>query len=567
MNMFSTIQEVKGVSKDPHDTQSRNVTALYERLSRDDELTSESLSISNQKTYLEDYALDQGFTNCRHYTDDGYSGGNFDRPGWKQLIADIEAGIVKTVIVKDMSRVGRNHIETGFYTEIYFAKIGVRFIAINNGIDTANPDSTEFAGILNIMNEWYLKDQARKTRSAALLKGKSGKPLTVNPCFGYVKDPADKDHWLIDPEAADTVRRIFELAASGYSQIEICRTMIQEGRVTPGHYHGKRHPNGYGRPYVNQPPFHWSLSSVTNIIQRREYLGETVNFKQRSRNQESETAGVSKQDMCIFPGTHEPIVEPEVWEAAQQLIRRRKKRKPCDAPSVYMGLIVCSECGVRMGFQRCTKNPAANAFACQTYKQSICYDHRICVSNSVREAAVDRIVKDVIRHVSRYAMADEECFRNLVMEQARLSSSDSTKALEKRIRSMEKRIAELDYMLKRVYEDSALGRMTEERFEKLAAAYEQEQRDLKEKLSTKQAELQEARMKADCTDRFLALAKRYRDCTEVTDEMIRAFIQKIVVHPTIRDANGQKKRKIEVHLNFIGQFVVPSEVREQEDEQ
>ena len=213
------------------------------------------------------------------------------------------------------------------------------------------------------------------------------------------------------------------------------------------------------------------------------------------------------------------------------------------------------------------QNPAANAFACQTYKQSICYDHRICVSNSVREAAVDGIVKDVIRNVSRYAMADEECFRNLVMEQARLSSFNSTKALEKRIRSMEKRIAELDYMLKKLYEDSALGRMTEERFEKLAAAYEQEQRDLKEKLSAEQAELQETRMKADCTDRFLALAKRYCDCTEVTDEMIRAFIQKIVVHPTIRDASGQKKRQIEVHLNFIGQFVVPSEVREQENEQ
>ena len=567
MNMFLNIHEAKGTPRGFCNEQSRNITALYERLSRDDELTSESLSISNQKIYLEGYARDQGFTNCRHYTDDGYSGGNFDRPGWKQLVADIDAGKVGAVIVKDMSRVGRNHIETGFYTEIYFAKMGVRFIAVNNGIDTSNPESTEFAGILNIMNEWYLKDQARKTRSAVLLKGKSGKPLTVNPCFGYVKDPADKDHWLIDPEAADTVRRIFELAASGYSQIEICRAMVQEGRVTPGHYHGKRHPNGYGRPYVNQPPFHWSLSSVTNIIQRREYLGETVNFKRRSRNQGDASAGISKQDMCIFSGTHEAIVDPEVWEAAQQLIRRRQNRKPCDAPSVYMGLIVCSECGVRMGFHRCTKNPAANAFACQTYKQSICYDHRVCVSNSVREAAVDGIVKDVIRNVSRYAMADEECFRNLVMEQARLSSSNSTKALEKRIRSMEKRIAELDYMLKKLYEDSALGRMTEERFEKLAAAYEQEQRDLKEKLHTEQAELQEARMKADCTDCFLALAKRYCDCTEVTDEMIRAFIQKIVVHPTIRDANGQKKRQIEVYLNFIGPLVVPPEGREREDEQ
>ena len=194
MNMFLNIHEAKGTPRGFCNEQSRNITALYERLSRDDELTSESLSISNQKIYLEGYARDQGFTNCRHYTDDGYSGGNFDRPGWKQLVADIDAGKVGAVIVKDMSRVGRNHIETGFYTEIYFAKMGVRFIAVNNGIDTANPESTEFAGILNIMNEWYLKDQARKTRSAALLKGRSGKPLSNNPCFGYVKDPADKGH-------------------------------------------------------------------------------------------------------------------------------------------------------------------------------------------------------------------------------------------------------------------------------------------------------------------------------------------------------------------------------------
>lgn len=211
-------------------TRSKNttdpITALYERLSRDDEQEGESNSITNQKSLLQAYAQEKGFTNCRHYTDDGYSGGNFDRPGWQQLLADIEAGMVKTVLVKDMSRVGRNYVETGFYTEVYFARMGVRFIAINNNIDNDNPDSTEFAGILNIMNDWYLRDVSRKIRSAAQQKGKSGKPLTTNPCFGYVKDPNDKNHWLIDPEAADTVRRVFELAASGMSQLKICRTMV-----------------------------------------------------------------------------------------------------------------------------------------------------------------------------------------------------------------------------------------------------------------------------------------------------------------------------------------------------
>lgn len=208
-----------------------------------------------QKDLLECYAKEQGFTSCRHYTDDGYSGGNFERPGWKQLIADIERRMVKAVIVKDMSRIGRNHIETGFYTEIYFEKMSVRFIAINNGIDNANPDSTEYAGILNIMNEWYLKDQSRKMRSAAQLRGKSGKPLTSHPCFGYRKDPKDKHRWLVDPEAAQTVRRVFELSASGLSQVKICRALAQARFVTPGAYHAQHDPHGYGRQFAGQKPY------------------------------------------------------------------------------------------------------------------------------------------------------------------------------------------------------------------------------------------------------------------------------------------------------------------------
>lgn len=228
------------------------ITALYERLSRDDELEGESNSITNQKSYLQSYAEENGFTNCRHYTDDGYSGGNFERPGWKKLIADIDAGLVGAVIAKDMSRVGRNYVETGFYTEVYFAKMGVRFIAINNGIDNANPDSTEFAGILNIMNDLYLRDQSKKIRLAAKQKGKSGKPLAYNPCFGYVKDPADKNRWIVDPEAAKTVQRIFELAAAGISQLEICRTMIKEQRVTPGYYRARQSPNGFGKQFSDK---------------------------------------------------------------------------------------------------------------------------------------------------------------------------------------------------------------------------------------------------------------------------------------------------------------------------
>ena len=567
MNMFTTMKETKRATKDSHNEQSCNVTALYERLSRDDELSGESNSITNQKTFLERYAREQGFIGCRHYTDDGYSGGNFERPGWKQLIADIENGIVKTVIVKDMSRVGRNHIETGFYTEVYFARMGVRFIAVNNGIDNANPDSTEYAGILNIMNEWYLKDQARKIRTAALQKGKAGLPLTSNTCFGYVKDPANRHHWVVDPEAADTVRRIFELAAGGQSQLGICRVLVQEKRETPRCYRAHRKPNGTEHSNAGQSPFQWNPTSVTEIIRRRDYLGETVNFKSQRPKRRSSMIVTEKPERLVFPETHEPIVDPETWQAAQQLLQHKNEKKPCGTRSVFAGLMVCGECGARMAFQRNAGKNSSCAFVCRTHKKSSTYEHRLCVSNSIRVSAIASIVGDVIRNVSRYAIADEESFRKRVMEQALQSSSCSVKACEKRIRTMEKRIAELDFTLRKLYEDSALGRMTEERFDKLSATYEQEQSDLKAAVANEQSELDRVRKQADRTEQFLALARKYRDCTEITDDMIRAFVEKIVVHKTARSATGQKTRQIEVHLSFIGQFVLPQEAPEVDGEQ
>lgn len=273
-----------------HHATIENVAALYERLSRDDDMEGESNSITNQKSFLEAYAREHGFTNCRHYTDDGFSGGSFDRPGWQQLIADIEDGIVKTMLVKDMSRIGRNYVETGFYTEVYFAKMGVRFIAINNGIDNENPDSTEFAGIRNIMNDWYLRDQSKKVRLAAQQKGKLGQPLAYNPCFGYVKDPDDKNHWIVDPEAAETVRRIFELAASGTSQMQICRAMIQEQRVTPGYYRARQSPNEFGKQYVDLPPH-----NVKYKIQKNQALQPNSDQTTAPRSQSFRCIGCRKQ--------------------------------------------------------------------------------------------------------------------------------------------------------------------------------------------------------------------------------------------------------------------------------
>ncbi len=541
------------------------ITALYERLSRDDEQEGESNSITNQKSLLQAYAQERGFANCRHYTDDGYSGGNFDRPGWQQLLADIEAGIVKTVLVKDMSRVGRNYVETGFYTEVYFGRMGVRFIAINNNIDNNNPDSTEFAGILNIMNDWYLRDQSRKIRSAAQQKGRSGKPLTYNPCFGYVKDPKDKNHWLIDPEAADTVRRIFELAASGKSQLSICRTLVQEKRVTPGYYRFQHSPDGVGKQHTNRQPYNWDTRMLSKLVQRREYMGDTVNFKTCVTEYRGKRVSVPAEEQLVFPGTHEAIVDEETWQAAQQIFHPEMASAPGKSCALK-GLMVCGECGVPMKFHRMTGHEECNDFVCRTHQKSAAYEERLCTHNSIRVTVIREIVRDTLRTVNRYAIADEEGFRRRLAREAATYQPDDRKQLAKAIREKEKHIARLEHLLKKLYEDYALGHIPEERFDRLSAQYEQEEATLKVELADDQVRLNEVQTASAQTDKYLALARKYRDCAEVTDDMILAFVEKIVVYRTIRPAKGQRTRQIEVHLNYIGQFPIPTEGMENENE-
>ena len=541
------------------------ITALYERLSRDDEQEGESNSITNQKSLLQAYAQERGFANCRHYTDDGYSGGNFDRPGWQQLLADIEAGIVKTVLVKDMSRVSRNYVETGFYTEVYFGRMGVRFIAINNNIDNNNPDSTEFAGILNIMNDWYLRDQSRKIRSAAQQKGRSGKPLTYNPCFGYVKDPADKNHWLVDPEAADTVRRIFELAASGKSQLSICRTLVQEKRVTPGYYRFQHSPDGVGKQHTNRQPYNWDTRMLSKLVQRREYMGDTVNFKTYVTEYRGKRVSVPAEEQLVFPGTHEAIVDEETWQAAQQIFHPEMASAPGKSCALK-GLMVCGECGVPMKFHRMTGHEECNDFVCRTHQKSAAYEERLCTHNSIRVTVIREIVRDTLRTVNRYAIADEEGFRRRLAREAATYQPDDRKQLAKAIREKEKHIARLEHLLKKLYEDYALGHIPEERFDRLSAQYEQEEATLKVELADDQVRLNEVQTASAQTDKYLALARKYRDCTEVTDDMILAFVEKIVVYRTIRPAKGQRIRQIEVHLNYIGQFPIPTEGMENENE-
>ena len=328
------------------------VTALYERLSRDDEQANESLSITNQKSYLAEYAARNGFTNCRHYTDDGYSGGNFDRPGWKQLIADIDAGKVGVVIAKDLSRVGRDYIETGFYTEVYFRQKDIRFIAIGNGVDTINPVSGEFAPFMNVLNEMYLRDQSRKMRACYHQKGNAGLP-TNNLCiYGYRKDPEDRNHWLVDEEAAAIVRRIFELAMDCHGPYEISRLLAAEHVYCPAYYNAI-HDNCMKRSNTDMSrPFAWNGATVTNILKRPEYMGHTVNFRSSKNGLKARRMQNAREEWRVFENTHEAIIPPDRWELAQYALYVHRRTDSTGTANPLTGKLVCAECGALMNNRR-----------------------------------------------------------------------------------------------------------------------------------------------------------------------------------------------------------------------
>ena len=474
------------------------------------------------------------------------------------MIDDIEGGIVKTVLVKDISRVGRNYIATGYRTEIYFAQMGVRFIAVNNGFDNADPDSTQFTGFVNVMNDWYRRDISKKVSLAIRQKGKSGKPLSSRPCFGYKKDPADKYKWIIDPDAAATVRRVFELAASGASQLTICRTLVQEKYVTPGCYFAQQEPEGFARQYVNRQPCLWNMKMIANIVHKREYLGETVNFKTRQTESHKCRIHTAPEEQMIFPDTHEAIVDEETWQKAQRIFHPEMTNVP-GKPCVFTGLMICGECGAPMHFNRCVRRKEGSNYVCGSYRKSISYAERLCTYNGIRVSTITEIVKEVIGNVTRYAITDEDAFRQALEKESKAIRPEAQKQMTKSIHAKEKRIAELEHLMKKLYEDFALSRISDERFEKLSSSYEQEEAETKQSLSELQSRINDAHSEAERTERFLALAKKYRDCTEVTDEMIRAFVEKIVVYKTLCTGSGQRTKSIEVHLNFIGNFTIPTE--------
>ena len=547
------------------------ITALYERLSRDDDNAGDSNSIVNQKKYLEGYAAQRGYSNCVHYTDDGWSGGNFERPAWKKLVEDIEAGKVAHVIVKDMSRVGRDYLQTGFYTDVMFRERGVHFIAIANGVDSDDQATSEFAPFLNIMNEWYLRDLSRKQKTAIRVKGESGKPTTNCVIYGYKKDPEDKYHWLIDEEAAAVVRRIFRLTIDGKGPYDIARILFDDKVETPAVYFGKKGMGVWKSKEEYPNPYNWSGYIVGNILSKPEYMGDTVNFRSHKASyKDKHSVKKPKDEWMIFEDTHEAIVDRETWELAQKLRKTPKRIDTIGIANPFTGLLYCADCGEKMYNHRSRGNPEkgnypSDFFDCSSYTLAKQKRYHVCRGHYITTKNLRTLVLDTIRTVSTYAISDQEAFLEKVRSASQIRQKEAAKDAKRQLNKNRRRVDELDTIIKKLYESFAVGRISEERFDGLLKDYEAEQKELTASVTEAEEQLSSYEEDTDRAEQFLMLAKKYADFSELTTQMINEFIEKIIVHAPEK-VDGDRVQEIEIYLNFIGRFELPAPELSPEEE-
>lgn len=547
------------------------ITALYERLSNDDRLLGDSNSIVNQKAMLESYAKQNNFSNLQHYTDDGFSGGNFERPSWKRMVSDIQAGKVGTVIVKDMSRVGRDYLQTGFYTEVLFKQQGVRFIAVSNGVDSTDASSSEFAPFLNIMNEWYLRDCSRKLKAAYRTKGNSGKPTTSHPPYGYRKSPNDKNQWIVDEESAMVVKRIFNLCVEGYGPGQIAKILMNDKIETPSYYWGKQGISAWQSKYDPNRPYDWTSDSVARMLERIEYLGHTVNFKTfRQDYKNNKMLHNPKEKWKIFENTHEPIIDKETWELVQKLRETPKRHDFSDKPNPLTGLLYCADCGAKLyndsqkaysqkhGYKPdpMTGYYGSDYYECKNYKLASVRETALCTSHRVNTNALIKLILETIRLVSEYAITNKTEFIEKVKAISLSQHNQDVNEQKKRLAKNEKRYTELDELIKKLYESYATGKLTEKRFELLSAGYEQEQENLANEIDELKKCLETYKEETDNVNQFLELAKKYTDFSVLTTPMLNEFIDKIIIHAPYRD-EVDRFQQIDIYFNFIGQFELP----------
>jgi len=547
------------------------ITALYSRLSRDDEMNGESCSITNQKQILEDYAAKNGFARFRHFCDDGVSGTTFERKGFKEMIAEIEAGNIGAVICKDMSRLGRDYLQVGFYTEVFFRQKGVRFIAVSNNIDSENGASNEFAPFLNIMAEWYARDTSRKVKAVYQSKGKNGKRITNSCIYGYLKSPDDKNVWVVDPIAAEVVRRIFALSVEGKGPFQIAKILEADGIETPGVYLGKM-GLGTQRNRVPRNPCRWCGTQIAAMLKKPEYIGHTVNFRSTKESyKDKQRVKNPQEEWTVFENTHEPIVDPETWRTAQKCRTVKRRADTTGEPNPLTGILYCADCGSRMYNHRSPARErrsdytgemlrvsARNDYNCPLGGKSSGAYSKNCTTHFITSNTANALILEAIQRTTSFARENEAEFINLIREASAIRQGESAKANKKQIAKNEKRIAELDNIFRKTYEDFAAGRLNEKRFEQLSQGYESEQGEMETQTAKLKEEL--AQFEADTfrSDKFLELVKRYTDFSELTPAMLHEFVEKVVVHEGDK-SSGVRQQRVDVYLNYIGQFDVPGE--------
>ena len=528
------------------------ITALYPRLSHEDELQGESNSISNQKRILETYAKQNGFTNLCWYTDDGYSGANFQRPGFQAMLADIEAGKVGTVIVKDMSRLGRNYLQVGMYTEMLFPQKGVRFIAINDGVDSAMGDN-DFTPLRNLFNEWMVRDTSKKIKAVKKAKGMSGKPVTSKPVYGYLMD--EDENFIIDEEAAPVVKQIYRLCLAGNGPTKIARMLTEQQIPTPGTLEYRR--TGSTRRYHPGYECKWATNTVVHILENREYTGCLVNFKTEKpsyKTKHSVENPIEKQ--AIFENHHEPIIDTQMWERVQELRKQRKRPNRYDEVGLFSGILFCADCGsvlYQQRYQNATRKQ--DCYICGSYKKRT----RDCTAHFIRTDLLTAGVTDNLRKVTSYAAKHEARFMKLLIEQNEDGGKRRNAARKKELEAAEKRISELSAIFKRLYEDSVTGRISDERFTELSADYEAEQKELKERAAAIRAELSKAQEATVNAEKFMNVVRKYTSFEELTPTLLREFVEKIVVHECSYDENGTRRQDIDIYYSFVGKVELPDE--------
>ena len=534
---------------------SRDVTAfLYERLSRDDNMDGESYSIGNQKKLLIKVAKEKGYTILVHFFDDGISGVTMDRPGFADMIQQLEQGKAAAVFVKDLSRLGRNYIEVGRLTEEFFPNHDIRLVAVSDNIDTDEGEN-ELAPIRNLFNEWYARDISKKRRISNKIKGNAGEPMGQPP-YGYIKDPENPKRWIVDEEAAQVVRRIYRMTLEGVGTEQIAAKLEEDGVLTPRAYW---HSKGINRPgkVKDLPPTHWNSSSVIKMLSVQEYCGDILNFKTYSKSYKNKKRLENdRENWAIFKDVHEPIIERAVFEQVQQKRGKMRKRQAKDGErSMFSGLLVCADCGSNLHFHFNQGNPEIKYFNCSNYKGN----RGTCGSTHyVRVDFLEQVVLGEIRRLTKYAGLYEDDFLKEVIGHSRQAEETERRLKEKELKSLLARDDELDGLFERIYEDNVSGKLSDDRFAKMSRRYEEEQKELSEKIKKLRSEIEKQSSRAASTDMFVSIVRKYTRARKLTPRMLNELVEKIEVY-NAEKIDGEWVQRLRIHYNCVGEMNIPNE--------